>query len=229
MGIDPATIRERCMAEFVRGNPMGDYTIPVVALVRGRRAEAMVRRMFGDTLIEDLPIEFTCSSCDLVKSQLHYHRRGLLIEAVGASFCLPGIGPPVAVDDKLLVDGGVMNNLPVEPLAATGEGTVIASDVTATFDVPRRGRRRDGPAERVRSAVLGRGSDVPLRIPEVIIRSITLGSIDTVAASKTHADVTIRPDVSSIPLTAFDQIDVLIEAGREAARITLAANPELAA
>ena len=91
-------------------------------------------------------MEFMCTSCDLVTSTQHFHRRGLLLEAVGASFCLPGIGPPVALGDRLLVDGGVMNNLPVEPLAATGEGPVIASDVTAMFEVPRRtparGRRR---------------------------------------------------------------------------------------
>lgn len=230
MGVEPAVIRARCEEEFVRGNPMGDYTLPVVALVRGRRAEAMLRRMLGDdTLIEELPLEFTCTSCDLVTSTQYFHRRGLLIEAVGASFCLPGIGPPVALGDRLLVDGGVMNNLPVEPLAATGEGAVIASDVTAMFEVPRRNQRVGGAAGRLRGAVLGRGIDVPLRIPEVIIRSITLGSINTVAESDAHANVVIRPDVSRIPLTAFDQIDALIDAGREAARATLETNPELAA
>ena len=229
MGVEPAAIRERCQEEFVRGNPMGDYTVPVVALVRGRRAEAMVRRIFGDVLIEELPVEFMCTSCDLVTSTQQFHRRGPVLEAVGASFCLPGIGPPVAIGDTLLVDGGVMNNLPVEPLAATGEGPVIASDVTAMFEVPRRNQRVGGVAGKVRGALLGRGTDVPLRIPEVIIRSITLGSIDTVAEGDAHADVVIRPDVSRIPLTAFDEIDALIDAGRDAARATLAANPELAA
>ena len=229
MGIAPAAIRERCQEEFVRANPMGDYTLPVVALVRGRRAEAMVRRIFGDALIEELPVEFMCTSCDLVTSTQEFHRRGPVLEAVGASFCLPGIGPPVAMGDRLLVDGGVMNNLPVEPLAATGEGPVIASDVTAMFEVPRRNQRVGGVAGRLRGAVLGRGIDVPLRIPEVIIRSIILGSSDTVAEGDAHADVVVRPSVSTVPLTAFDQIETLIDAGREAARATLEAHPELAA
>jgi predicted acylesterase/phospholipase RssA len=122
-----------------------------------------------------------------------------------------------------------MNNLPAEALAATGEGPVIASDVTAMFEVPRRNQRVGGVAGRLRGALLGRGIDVPLRIPEVIIRSITLGSIDTVVEGDSHANVVIRPDVSRIPLTAFDQIDALIEAGREAAQATLEANPGLAA
>jgi NTE family protein len=229
MGLDSEAIRRMCQREFVRGNPMGDYTLPVVSLVRGRRAEAMVRRVFGDALIEELPAEFTCASCDLVTSELHLHRSGPVFEAVGASFCLPGIGPPVALGDRLLVDGGVLNNLPVKPLAGTGEGPVIASDVTALFQVPHR-HRTTGPARaRVRSAVLGRGSDIPLRLPEVIVRSITLGSTDTVAEADAHADLVIRPEVSSVGMVAFDQIDQLIRAGYEAAASALESRPELAA
>ena len=148
-------------------------------------------------------------------SELFLHRRGSLPEAVGASFCLPGVGPPVTLDDRLLVDGGVMNNLPVEAVSEMGEGPVIASDVTAMFELPVR-RLRAGPAAvRLRDIVLGRGSGVPLRLPEVIIRSITLGSSDTAQAAEKHADAVIRPDVSRVGLLAFDAIDEMIEAGRQ--------------
>jgi predicted acylesterase/phospholipase RssA len=146
------------------------------------------------------------------------HRRGPLAEAVLASFCLPGIGPPVAMGDRLLVDGGVMDNLPVESAAETGEGPVMASDVTAVFELPARRPRTGAAAERLRGAVLGRGARSPLRLPEVIIRSITVGSSDTVQAGKRHADVVIRPDVGDVGMLAFDQIDRVIEAGRRAAR-----------
>lgn len=225
MGIDPGEIRRRCVAEFVHGRPMGDYTLPVVALVRGRNAEAMVDRLFGDALIEELPTEFTCASCDLVASELLLHRRGPLAEAVCASFCLPGIGPPVTMDGRLLVDGGVMDNLPVEAVSASGEGPVIASDVTSVFELPVRRRR----AGRLRDAVLGRGAQSPLRLPEVIIRSITVGSSDTTLASEQHADVVIRPDVRRTGLLAFGEIDRMIEAGRQAAREVIDARPELVA
>ena len=77
-------------------NPLGDYTLPLAALVRGRRARAMLLRLFGDRRIEELEREYFCVSCDLVTSELVVHRRGALCEAVGASICLPGIAPPVS-------------------------------------------------------------------------------------------------------------------------------------
>ncbi len=228
-GAEPGTIRDRLAAEFVDGNPLGDYTLPLVALVRGRNAEAMVDRLFGDVLIEELPTEYTCASCDLVSSELLVHRRGRLAEAVCASFCLPGIGPPVVMGERLLVDGGVMDNLPVEAAAEGGEGPVIASDVTAVFALPARRVRGGGLADRLRSAVLGRGARSPLRLPEVIIRSITVGSRDTVEAGQRHADVVIRPETGRVGLLDFGQIDRVIEAGREAARATLEKRPDLTA
>jgi tetratricopeptide (TPR) repeat protein len=74
---------------------------PLAALVRGRKAEAMLLRLFGDRQIEELEREFFCVSSDLVTSELVVHRRGNLYEAVGASLCLPGVGPPVALGDRL--------------------------------------------------------------------------------------------------------------------------------
>jgi NTE family protein len=230
MGLDPDTIHANCVAELIDRNPLGDYTLPLVSLVRGRRAKAMVERLYGERLVEELPREFFCVSSDLVTSELVLHRRGRLFEAVGASFCLPAIGPPVMLDDHMLVDGGVLNNLPVEPLAASGEGTVIASDVTAQFQVTRRSRAAAGRARaRFRETVLGLGHDVPLRLPEVVVRTLTLGSIDTVEASQRHADLVIRPAVEGVGVVDFERIVELRRAGREAARAALAADPDLVA
>jgi predicted acylesterase/phospholipase RssA/CRP-like cAMP-binding protein len=228
MGLDPEKIRAHCEAELIRANPMGDYTLPLVALVRGLRAKAMVERIFGERQIEELPREFQCVSCDLVTAELVEHRRGPLFRAVGASFCLPAIGPPVVEDDRLLVDGGVLNNLPVEMLARSGEGPVIASDVTAQFQLTRRSRTAAGRARRLlRDSVLGLGTDVPLRLPEIVTRTITLGSIDTVEESQRHADLVVRPAVGDVGLVQFERIDQLRRAGREAALAAFEANPEL--
>jgi NTE family protein len=230
MGLDPDAIRDNCAAELIERNPMGDYTLPLVSLVRGLRAKAMVQRLFGERLVEELPRQFLCVSSDLVTSQLVLHRRGRLSEAVGASFCLPAIGPPVMLGDRMLVDGGVLNNLPVEPLARQGEGVVIASDVTAQFQVARRSRTAAGRARtRFRESVLGLGHEIPLRLHEIVVRTITLGSIDTVEASQRHAHLVIRPDVGDAGIVDFERIDDLRRAGRDAARAALEANPELAA
>ena len=228
MGLEPDQIYEHCAEEFIGRKPMSDYTVPVVSLVRGLRAKEMVKRRFADRLIEELPRGFLCVSCDLVTSDLVLHERGPLFEAVGASCALPGISPPVASGGRLLVDGGVLNNLPIEPLAASRAGPVIASDVTAHFQVAQReSATRIGPRVRMRGAVLGLGAGVPLRLHEVVLRTITLGSLDTAAAAQRHADVLISPDVREVGMAAFDQLAPLREAGRRSARAALDANPDL--
>jgi NTE family protein len=225
-GRSPDEIRRICETEFAGRNPLGDYTLPLVALVRGERARSMGQRIYGDRLIEELPRQFFSVSCDLISSELVLHRRGFLYEGVGASMALPGIFPPVSVDDRFLVDGGVLNNLPIEAMAAEGEGPVIASDVTARFEPPRRRQRHD-LLERAREALTGIGAPVPLGFREIMMRTVVLGSIDTAEAARRYADLVIEPGVQAIGMMAFDQLDAAIDAGRRAAAAALDSSPEV--
>ncbi len=226
-GLSPEEIEDKLRAEFVDRNPLGDYTLPLAALVRGRRAAAMLLRLFGDLRIEELPREFFCVSCDLVTSELVVHRRGPLYEAVGASICLPGIAPPLSVGDRLLVDGGVLNNLPVETMAGRGEGPVAAVDVTNRYQAPTRkaGGARRPRLERLtagmRRAVIGWDAPVP-SFSETLMRSVVLGSIDTAEAAQRHAELVIAPSVQGIGLTEFGRLDELRAQGAAATREVLA-------
>ncbi len=107
-----------------------DYTIPVVALIKGEKITHGLREVFGDSEIEDLWHPFACVSTNLTQSTVMVHRRGLVAESIRASLAIPGIIPPVPFGDDLLVDGGVLNNLPID--VAKHEftpGTIIAVDV----------------------------------------------------------------------------------------------------
>lgn len=225
-GLDPDQIEARLRKELVEGRPMSDYTIPLAALLRGRRAEAMLFRLFGDTQIEELPREFFCVSSDLVTSELVVHRRGPLYESVGASICLPGIAPPVTSGERLLVDGGVLDNLPVETMAVRGEGPIVAVDVSSRFEPPTRAaggasRPRLGRlSARLRQAVIGWDDPLP-SFPETLMRTIVLGSIDTAEAAQRHADLVIAPAVQGVGLTEFGRIKEIREQGAAAAREVL--------
>ncbi len=226
MGRSPEQILRTCYAEFLERSPMDDYTIPLVALTRGRKGVAMVRRTFGDATIEELDREFFCVSADMVTSELVVHRRGVLGEAVAASMTLPGVFPPRPQGDRLLLDGGLLNNLPVDVMAAEGEGPVIASDVSARFDPSaHRHRGRPGtPAARLRAWLVG--SDVALpTFSETIIRSIVLGSVDTAAHAQRHADLVIEPRVEGIGLLEWKRIEEMRAAGRAAAKEALEKAP----
>ena len=230
-GLDPDEIEQRLREELVDRNPMNDYTLPLAALVRGRKAEAMLLRLFGDLRVEELAREFFCVSSDLVSSELIVHRNGSLYEAVGASLCLPGIGPPVASGERLLVDGGVLDNLPVQTMAARGEGPVIAVDVSSRFEPPTRqagwaGRPRLRElSARVRRAVIGWDAPLP-SFRETITRTIVLGSIDSAEAARRHAQIVIAPEVQGIGLTEFSRIAEIRAQGAAAARAVLEGLPE---
>jgi predicted acylesterase/phospholipase RssA len=226
MGRSADEILRSCYEEFLERSPMDDYTLPLVALTRGRKGVDMVRRVFGGTIIEELDRDFFCVSTDMITSELVVHRRGLLAEAVAASMTLPGVFPPRPYGERLLLDGGLLNNLPVDVMAAEGEGPVIACDVSARFDPP---ARRHPPSQRT---LVGRlrtwlvGTPVPMpTFSETIIRSIVLGSVDTAEHAQRHADLVIEPRVEGIGLLAWKRIEDMREAGRQAAVAALAQAP----
>ena len=150
------------------------------------------------------------------------HRTGLLRDAVYASLAIPGVFPPVRDDrGRLLVDGGVLDNLPVERMARAGEGPVIAVDVGQRPDA----QAHDGAARRL--GPIGRrltGSDTPLpRVGETLMRTLTIGGADSVAAGLRHADLVIAPRVEGVRMLDWKRLEHAREIGRRAAREALAA------
>jgi predicted acylesterase/phospholipase RssA len=221
-GDDPDVLRAHFEHFFVRQNPTNDYTLPVYSLIRGRKTRAMLEQRFGDVRIEQLPRRFYCVSCDLDTRSIVVHRTGVLRDALYASLAIPGIYPPLRDDaGRLLVDGGVLDNMPVDVMAAVGEGPVIAVDV---------GQRGGEPPASARPRRLGRlgralvGTDVQLpRIGETLVRTLTVGSADTVAAALRHADLVIAPQVERVGMLDWTSLDRVREIGRGAAREALAA------
>lgn len=108
-----------------------DYTLPVVSLIKGKRIHDGIMRNFGDWSFADTWRPFVCVSTNLTKSRTEIHRTGSLAHAIRASIAIPGVIPPVSADGDLLVDGGVLDNLPIDVVRAEFDpGVVIALDVT---------------------------------------------------------------------------------------------------
>jgi predicted acylesterase/phospholipase RssA len=202
-GWRPDEIRDRCHEELVRRSPFNDYTIPRVALIRSRKAGRMLERLFGELTIEELAKPLFTVSADLLSSRLVVHRRGSVLEAVGASMSIPGLVPPLPRGGRLLVDGGVLNNLPVDAMADSAEGPIVAFDVV----------RRLEPSGT---------EDAPLpSIMETLARATVLGSVERAAQNRELALLVVEPDVQDVALRDFRALDRAIEAGRVAARTAL--------
>jgi len=225
-GLTPEEMLASFERNFMERNPSNDYVPPAYSLVRGIKTRRLLHAELGDLRIEELPLRFFCVSCDLIGRKAVVHRLGPLVDAVYASLAIPGVFPPVATKDgQLLVDGGVLDNLPVETMARKGEGPVIAVDVTGRMGgIPQAGR--PGLARAVRRVLTGGDAHVP-HLGETIIRTLTVGSVDTVAAARKHADLVVTPEVDGIGLMDWKALPRAVELGRRAARDALVAHPEV--
>jgi NTE family protein len=96
------------------------------SLLSGNRILEEMRRLLGTRRIEDLQSPFVAVSTDLATGHEIWLQHGGLVEAVRASIALPGLLPPVEIDDRMLADGALVDPLPVAPCRALGADLVIA-------------------------------------------------------------------------------------------------------
>jgi len=201
---------------WLKRRPLKDYTFPALSLLRGRRLHNLTYETFADQQIEDLPISYFCISCDLTASDQIVHDRGLLWHGVRASSSLPGTGPPLFLEGRVLVDGGVINNLPVDVMSTRYGGCVIAVDVSTDQKM-----EVEPDAEQAPSGwkILWRRLNPfqsPLKLPsivEILYRTGTLGANRSDSRSRDLADLVITPPVGHIGTLDFKPFDAIIEAG----------------
>ncbi len=220
-GHDSAAIDACCYEEWVRRNPINDYTLPRHALVKGHKAEAMLYRVFGEARLEELARTFYCACVDLRGNRLVIDRHGPLAVAVGASISLPLIGPPMRRDESLLIDGSLLDNLPLAPMSESGEGPVLAIDIKGGEERPL-STTGTPPVEPEAQPI--HKKRLP-SLPETMARIALLSSANTEESARRHADLTIAVRVPGVGLLEFHQIDQAREAGRRAALAALGDAP----
>jgi NTE family protein len=88
--------------------------------------ERLFKKLFGDKTFNDLKIPFVCNSLDILSGEEFIFTSGPLWKAVWASCAIPGIFPPFVEDKRILIDGGTINNIPIEPLIRIGAKSIIA-------------------------------------------------------------------------------------------------------
>jgi NTE family protein len=221
IGWDDKTMLE-VFGAFRDNNPTSDFTMPRISLIAGKKAERALQAQFGQRRIEDLPLDFFCVSSSLTSGQAHVHRRGLLWEALRASISIPGIFPPVARDGELLVDGGVLDNLPIGPMRQRGEIKVIAVNVTfAKGLAPRRARTQRRPS----LFRWGKTGEAGYRLPSIVQTLMHAGTLNTVGrldALRSAADLFIEPKVDGFRLLDWGRVEDIAEIGYRTAKEALA-------
>lgn len=226
MGYSPAEMRDVNWREFVARKPFKEYTLPVYSLVRRNGFDRAVQSILGDLDIADLWIPFFCTSCDIHTGEKVIHRRGPVWKAARASMSLPGIVPPVVDGSRLLVDGGVLDNIPEEEMQRFCGGPVIAVDVSPSAPIPIDFEYDDMPSPWAvlwsRISPLAQRKRIP-GLLEVLVRTATVSNVGQHGMVDEVADVVLRPPVSGHGLLEFPAIDRIIADAIEYSRGELSA------
>lgn len=221
----PEEAIRQARAAFVDGKPFGDVTLPVISLLRGARMERLIGEHLGG-MIEDLPLPYFCLTSSLGTGRSRFHDRGSLPGALRASVSLPGVFPPAVIDGQLYIDGGILDNLPVDRMRGRPVGRVLAIDLSArqTYEV-------DYASVPSPWRVLA-GRYLPFapryRAPGFMSVMLKASEIGTMAAAREageRADLLIRPDVSRFSLTDVKAFEKVVAAGYAAGQAALAGWP----
>ncbi len=203
-----------------------DKTFPIVSFLSGRHLAEFVRTQVGDTEIEDLWLPFFCVAANLTRARMEVMRRGPLAKSLLTSARVPGIYPPIVWDGDLLVDGGILNNVPVDVMRASVTcGRVIASDVSPRIDMP--GFSDYGLAVTGWRAMLEwlRPAAKRQRFPSaysVLLRTVEFGGAANAAKNIAAADLYLRPPMGDFKVGEYQRGPEMAEAAFQYAREKIA-------
>lgn len=213
---------------FHRARPMRGYTLPLFSLKRGERLSRALKNQCDEVQIEDLWIPFVAVSSNLTRRSPQLHTRGPVWAALRASGSLPGIVDPFVQDGELLVDGALVDNLPVRVARERLTGRVIAVDVAAAQPMARVSGDYPSPWREVAGHLVRPGGkrrrqDPPPGLLELLLQSMLLASRTTVERRRLEADLCLRPELAEFGLQATGLHERIIEAGYVYARDRLTA------
>ena len=220
MGWDADKVTE-LSAEFASPKKLFDYTLPLVSLFRSGKVTRMIRKLFADQQIEDLWRPFFAVAANITANDIHVFTRGDLWRAVRGTMSLPGIFVPLAdIEGDVLVDGGIVNNFPVDLMRERIDGGQI---IGVTVDSAHRSK----PYEHrpilsgwsllgARLNPFGKRQRVPA-IGSTLVRVAMMNNNKLMSSMYDQCDVLIRPNTREITLMGFEHYLRAAELGYEAA------------
>lgn len=170
--------------------------------LKGNSVSYLISELTADYLqpmkYADLPIPFACIATDIITSKEIVMTEGILAESLRSSMSIPGVFPPVKMNDMVLVDGGLKNNFPVDVARKMGADYVIGVSVGA---------------EGLKYDQLNSTIDVLMKVIEVVCAN-------KVEDNRNNADIYMHVDVKGYSSASFysEAIDTLLVHGEQAAR-----------
>ena len=166
--------------------------------IRGKRVVELIKLLTKDQEFKDLDIPLAVTAVDLITCERVIIQEGKVYEGVRASISIPGVFQPVLDGDRVLIDGGILERVPVNVVREMGAEIVIGVDVSF------RGLHR-----------------APENFIETIIQTMDVMGLEISKHTIPSGDFIIHPDVELANPLSLENIDIIIEAGRSAAHAAM--------
>ncbi len=132
-----------------------DFSFTGTGIIQGDKVFRVIEEMIGDVMIEDLPIPFTAVATALIKQKEVWIQKGRLVDAIRASIAIPTVFTPKKIGDRYLIDGGVLNPLPIAPTVADDTDITIAVNLSSNaannykIHIPEREREKENGMQEI--------------------------------------------------------------------------------
>jgi predicted acylesterase/phospholipase RssA/CRP-like cAMP-binding protein len=204
----------------------GDYTLPILSLLSGRKVTLALGKYLEKLDIEDLWLPYFAISASLVNARMVVHRQGSALKSVVASCRAPGMFPPLGWDGDVLVDGGLVNNIPADVMRATitntaGAGTVFAVDVSPETEFTAGqefGMEVSGWRVAARNFNPFRRQQKMGTLADVLMRLIRLGGVGHKQQIQDNADLYMTIPLDQFAIRDFHRGEEMSQIGYEHAK-----------
>jgi NTE family protein len=189
----------RRIEETARQIDWGDLvspTWPALGIVNPAKLEKTLTRLLEDRAFQDLAIPFRAVAVDIESGEEVVLTRGSVAKAVRASCSIPGIFEPAEIDGRLLVDGGLVNDVPTDVVRDMGADFVIGVDLNADRVMPKR----------------------PENLIEIFYRSLNILIYNSAQRARRTFDVMVEPRLEGFAYHDLSRLDELVARGEQAMR-----------
>ncbi|MFA4992304.1 MAG: patatin-like phospholipase family protein [Candidatus Omnitrophota bacterium] len=236
LGLDSAKMEfiARKLKKKINVMKLLDFTAPISGILAGKRLRRFLKRVLGEKTFDDVKIPVKIMVYDLANRETLVVEKGRLLDAVYKSIAVPGIFEPIVEKERMFIDGGVLDPVPVDILRDSGAKKVIAVNVLpGPQDICERNAMLS-KLEKEEEAELRHGTfykKALIRLKRFFVRVFTPNIFDVIMTSMQameyrfaedscrRADVSLHPVLSCATSIDFHLIDNFIKRGEEEAAL----------
>ncbi len=203
-----------------------DFTIPILSIMSGKKMTKYLKKMLGEAYLEDFWVGSYCVSTNYSNASTRVHDRGMAWKQIEASIAIPGIYPPVVIDNQLHVDGGVVDNLPIETMYNYPVRHIIAISLTQLKSQPVEFQETPSSSQILWDKITRKKKFRLPGITSILVNSLTLNSRQKQEMSKSGVAIYLEMELKGIGMMDDSRWKEIIKKGHDQMKSTLENFPQ---